>query len=78
MTQPGANDWKTPLGYYERAIAELTKVREQLQAELQALKNIQTSQKLLKTELQETKQELKNTNQELQETNNALNTFAIK
>ena len=40
MTQPGANDWKTPLGYYERAIAELRKAREEFQAELRAAKKL--------------------------------------
>jgi len=30
MTKAGDDSWKTPLGYYERAIAELRKAREEL------------------------------------------------
>ena len=33
-----ASDWKTPLGYYEKAIAELRRTREEVQTELQTLK----------------------------------------
>jgi DNA repair ATPase RecN len=51
MTKAGANDWKTPLGSYERAITKLTKTREELQAELRALRELQDSQATLKAEL---------------------------
>jgi hypothetical protein len=54
MTQPGANDWKTPLGYYERAIAELKKAREEFQSYQTELQN-------LKEELQKTKKCLETT-----------------
>ena len=59
MTKAGAGDWKTPLGYYERAIAELERTREQFQAELQILKELQASQKNLKAELQAAQTEIK-------------------
>ena len=62
MTKAGADDWKTPLGYYERAIAELRKTREEIQSELQNLKLIQPS--LL--ELPKLKADLQNSQIEIQ------------
>jgi cysteinyl-tRNA synthetase len=56
MTKAG--DWKTPLGYCERAIAELRKAREEFQAELQNLRELQVSQETLKAELKDTKEQL--------------------
>lgn len=38
MTKAGAGDWKTPLGYYEKAILELTRTCETVHAELQNLR----------------------------------------
>jgi hypothetical protein len=58
MTKAG--DWKTPLGYYERALAELKKAREEFQAESQALKELQASHATLQKELQATQTELQN------------------
>jgi predicted nuclease with TOPRIM domain len=55
-----SNDNKTPLEYYERAIFELTNTREQLQTELESLKQ-------LKDELKSTKDELAKTQAEFQE-----------
>lgn len=60
MTQSGADNWKTPLGYYERAIAELRKAREEFQVELQTLKEIQASYETLAADLQDAKTELQN------------------
>lgn len=62
MFKTGAEDWKTPLGYYERAIAELRKTREEIQSELQNLKLIQPS--LL--ELPKLKADLQNSLVEIQ------------
>jgi hypothetical protein len=58
MSKAGANDWKTPLGYYERAIAELKKAREEFQAELQTVRELQSSHATLKDELQAAQLEL--------------------
>ncbi|MFZ1024633.1 MAG: GUN4 domain-containing protein [Limnoraphis robusta] len=69
-----SNDNKTPLEYYERAIQELTNTREQLQTELESLKEMQTSYQTLKDELattqaklDDTDRQLLNTKQELQQ-----------
>jgi chromosome segregation ATPase len=56
------NNWKTPLGYYEMAIAELRQAREELQ-EYQSIcgfniENLQTEIKELKFELQTTQTRL--------------------
>lgn len=59
MSKAGNDNWKTPLGVYERAIAELIKTREQLQTELQSLRDIQASYDNLKSELQAAKTEIK-------------------
>jgi chromosome segregation ATPase len=72
MTKAGAGDWKTPLGYYERAIAELRKVREEFYAEIRALRELQTSHERLQAEHQATKKQLQNTKEELQETKQRL------
>ncbi|MGB3188838.1 MAG: H-type lectin domain-containing protein [Limnoraphis sp.] len=61
-----SNDTKTPLEYYERAIQELTNTREQLQTELESLKQ-------LKAELKSTKDELAQTQAEFQEQIQATN-----
>ncbi len=61
MTKADADNWKTPLGYYERAIAELTKAREAFQMELQTIREVQASQAALKEELQVTKEQLEAT-----------------
>lgn len=52
------SDWKTPLGVYERAIAEVTKLREEFKAEIQAFRELHASNAKLKTELQSTQAEL--------------------
>jgi chromosome segregation ATPase len=66
---------KTPLEYYERAIAELTKAREDIQWEREALKaEIQNIKQRLeqelenaKTEIEKLKAELHHTQRQLQE-----------
>jgi hypothetical protein len=58
MTKASADNWKTPLGYYERAIAELRKAREEFQAESQALRELQASHATLKAQLQAAQTEL--------------------
>lgn len=72
MSKAGANDWKTPLGYYERAIAELKKAREEFQTELQIVRALQSSHANLKAELETTKEELQRTKAELHDTNQRL------
>ena len=80
MNKAGAGDWKTPLGYYERAIAELERTREEFQTELQILKELQASHvnlkaefqkeiQALKSEIQNSQRELETTKAELQTTN---------
>jgi septal ring factor EnvC (AmiA/AmiB activator) len=61
MTKADAENWKTPLGYYERAIAELSKAREAFQLELQTIREVQASQADLKKQLQATKEQLETT-----------------
>lgn len=75
MTKAGADDWKTPLGYYERAIAELRRTREEIQSELQNLKQIQPSLvelPKLKADLQNSLVEIQTLKAELQATKNEL------
>ncbi len=72
MTKTSTGDWKTPLGYYEKAIAELKRTREEFQTELQNFRELQVSQATLKAELQATKAELQDTKAELQATNERL------
>lgn len=74
MTKVGA-DWKTPLGYYEKAIEELRRTREEIRTELQNLKETQTSQieiQNLKAEFQSSQKELQNLKAELQTTKDSL------
>ncbi len=40
MTKPNTDDWKTPLGVYEKAIAELRRTREQIQTEIQTFRQM--------------------------------------
>lgn len=77
MSNAGADNWKTPLGYYERAIAELKKTREEFQTELQNLKETQTfinEQENLKAEIQSYQTELQALKAELQKTKECLET----
>ncbi|HEY9301651.1 MAG TPA: H-type lectin domain-containing protein [Phormidium sp.] len=64
MAQSNSDDWKTPLGVYERAIREITKSREEIQAQLAKMKlaydSSQTEVKALKAELETTKNNLAN------------------
>lgn len=64
MAQSSFDDWKTPLGVYERAIREITKFREEMQAQLSqiqlAFDSSQTEVKALKEELETTKNLLTN------------------
>ncbi|HEY9634260.1 MAG TPA: hypothetical protein V6D14_12675 [Coleofasciculaceae cyanobacterium] len=77
MSKAGANDWKTPLGYYERAIAELRKTREEFQVELQSLKEMQASMielPKLKADIDFLQLEIQSLKAELQATNDDLTT----
>ena len=77
MTKADAGDWKTPLGYYERAIAEIIKTREQFQAEFQNLKQMQASVveiPKLKTEFEHSQIEIQMLKAELQITKTLLKT----
>lgn len=64
MAQSNSDDCKTPLGVYERAIREIVKTREGMQAHLSkmqaAFDSSQTEVKTLKEELQSTKDRLAN------------------
>ncbi|MGA9380592.1 MAG: H-type lectin domain-containing protein [Phormidium sp.] len=64
MTKSNSEDWKTPLGVYERAIREITKSREEIQGQLAkmhlAFDSSQTEVKALKAELETTKNNLAN------------------
>jgi|GEM_PF-2053979 len=69
MFKVGNDNWKTPLGYYEKAIEELRRSREELQEmkanHLQTLESnlpsFQAEIKELKSELQTTQERLTNT-----------------
>lgn len=54
----GGDDWKTPLGVYERAIAELASTRQELQAELKNLKELESWKANLRSEIQSAKADL--------------------
>ncbi|MFB2971480.1 hypothetical protein ACE1CD_21140 [Aerosakkonema sp. BLCC-F183] len=66
MSKAGNDHWKTPLGVYERAIAEVIKTREEFQTELRSLRDIQASYDNLKSELQAAKQEIQNLQSQFQ------------
>ncbi len=68
MTKTGNSNWKTPLGYYEKSIEELRRTREELQSELETLREIKADYTNLKAELEATKQELQETKAELHKT----------
>lgn len=52
MSNASTGDWKTPLGYYEMAIAELKRTREEIRTERQKFKQIsQIELQTLKAEL---------------------------
>lgn len=69
-----SNNCKTPLGYYEKAIAETVKIREEFQAELQVLRELQAAHQMLKAELQVTQQGIQSLETELQVTKVELQT----
>lgn len=64
-------DWKTPLGYYERAISELTKTRQELREELQRVRtqivDFQQHLSSLQAELSTTRERLALAEHKLQE-----------
>ncbi|MBD1835788.1 hypothetical protein H6F61_24680 [Cyanobacteria bacterium FACHB-472] len=68
MTKAGVGDWKTPLGYYEKAIAELERTRKEFQTELQILRELQVSHSNLKAELQAAQAEIQTLKAELKAT----------
>ena len=76
MSKASAGDWKTPLGYYERAIAELKRTCEEIRTERQNFKQIsQIELQTLKAELQSADQaELQALKAELQATKDHLET----
>ncbi len=73
MSKAGNDDWKTPLGVYERAIRELIKTRQEMQAEMESMKAIQAFQiqslkgeiELYQIEIQSLKAELETTKERL-------------
>ncbi|BAY08709.1 GUN4 domain-containing protein [Calothrix sp. NIES-2098] len=71
MNNIDVSDWKTPLGYYERAIEELRRTKEELQDELETIKasNVQaleSSIKSFQTEIHSLKSELQLTKEKLE------------
>ncbi|MEB3883376.1 GUN4 domain-containing protein [Lyngbya sp. CCY1209] len=74
-----SDDWKHPLGYHEKAIAELTATRQELLNELKTMRDIHNSNQLelqnLKNELAETNQELKLTREETQKYQQIIDDF---
>ena len=66
MTKASAGDWKTPLGYHEKAITELKRAHEEFQTELQNFRELQASQESLRVEIQATKSELEAANERLE------------
>lgn len=80
MAQSNSDNWKTPLGVYERAIREITKAREDIEVELQKLKTLQSSElKTLKAEFELYKpnhyqEQIENLKNELQITKDRLGT----
>ncbi|MFB2921139.1 GUN4 domain-containing protein [Aerosakkonema funiforme] len=68
MSKTGNDDWKTPLGVYERALAEIRNIRQEFQEELQILKELKFTNENLKVELSATKAELQATKGELEAT----------
>ncbi|MGA9380591.1 MAG: hypothetical protein WBV73_17645 [Phormidium sp.] len=78
MTKAGAGDWKSPLGVYERAIAEITNLREEFKAEIQALRKLQAENASLKSELRSAQAEIQNLKAELQATNERLENLVTK
>ena len=69
-----SENWKTPLGYYERTIAETVKIREEFQAELQVIRTFQAAHKTLVAELQTAQKEIQTLKAELQGTKAELQT----
>ncbi|UBF28885.1 hypothetical protein K9N68_14200 [Kovacikia minuta CCNUW1] len=53
-----ANNGETPLGYYESAIAETLKIREEFQSDRKNLEEIKAANKRLEAELQQAKAEI--------------------
>jgi len=78
MNKNSDKDWKTPLGYYERAIEELRRKQEELQVELQNIKTIQDNYFNLKLELKTTQKELDTTKVELKATQKELDTTKVE
>ena len=78
MTKADMGDWKSPLGVYERAIAEITNLREEFKAEIQALRKLQAENASLKSELRSAQAEIKNLKSELQTTNERLENLVTK
>ncbi|MCL1475477.1 GUN4 domain-containing protein [Argonema antarcticum] len=71
----GSDDWKTPLGVYERSIAELRRTREEIQAEMQNLRQMQVSLgelSNLKTELENSQVKIESLKADLEKTKGAL------
>lgn len=75
MATTGADDWKTPLGVYERGIREIRKTREEIRLELKSIKAMQTSQiESLKEEIERDQIETQALKAELEATKERLNT----
>lgn len=64
----GSEDWKTPLGVYERAIKEITKAREEIQAQLSNRQaEFDCSQTEVIAELRKTREEIQSELQNLKQ-----------
>lgn len=71
-------DWKTPLGVYERAIAEVTTLREEFKAEIQALRQLQAENASLKSELRSAQLKIENLTEAFQASQKELKTAPIE
>ncbi len=71
MSKAGNDNWKTPLGVYERSIAELRRTREEIQAEMRNLRQMQVSLgelSNLKTELENSQVKIESLKADLEKT----------
>lgn len=75
MAQSNSDDWKTPLGVYERAIREIKKAREDIEVELQKFKPVKTYElESLKAEFKGYQEQIETLKDELKTTKDCLGT----
>lgn len=75
MDQSNSDDWKTPLGVYERAIREITKARKDIEVELQKFKAVKAYElESLKAEVKGYQEQIEALKNELKITKDCLGT----